>query len=502
MQYFAGKDILAGNGYNGWASYFWPPLYSLLIGIGSLFVSGFFAGKLISILAGTILLCVVYLLAIELTNRQEVAILTQVFVGLTPIYFRESLTAHNHMLDAFLFGSGMWLFIRSSRNPTAEKIFIAGLICGLASLSRFTSNVLWALPFFLFTFKTKLKTNVKFAVAFWFGFALPCLPWWYYNTITRGSPFYAREELNICMQIVPVSWGWGSLIGLWQCNRQYNFESVFDILFAYPSAYLRNFFQNVVDFGVKLIKLSPNLIELAVIPGIFYSLFSIKSSYVIILFGEMILFMFLVSQAFVPDYALLPWVPLVILISITVIFASLKYVQERYPTVKKYHVESFLFGLLIIISVVVIVGTMKFNDQNSASALADLDQVTRALQQHDPNLATKVVMAVDPARAYYAGSKYLVTPLEYEGTIDGLVSYRGLSERVKIYAPKYPSNMSIGDTKADYLVYTRTPSNVSPWAPQDLPQFSFLLDPRSSQIPKNFDLVYYSDNVVVYEIRW
>ena len=36
MQFFAGREILTGFGYNGWTSHFWPPLYSLLIGIGSL----------------------------------------------------------------------------------------------------------------------------------------------------------------------------------------------------------------------------------------------------------------------------------------------------------------------------------------------------------------------------------------------------------------------------------------------------------------------------------
>jgi hypothetical protein len=134
--------------------------------------------------------------------------------------------------------------------------------------------------------------------------------------------------------------------------------------------------------------------------------------------------------------------------------------------------------------------------ERNYSSLGDIEQVTQALREHDPDLDSKVVMAIDPARAYYAESKYLITPLDYEGTLEAMVSYSGISEQVKNYAPKYPSSMEKSDLKADYLIYSN-------WMQEyELPQFSFLLNPESRKIPSNFELVYQSPNVVAYEIHW
>jgi len=501
MQFFAGKEILAGRGYNGWASYFWPPLYSVLIGLGSLVGPGFFVGKLISIVAGTALLYVAYALAIELTGQKRIAVLSQVFLFLTPLYFKESLIAHNHMLDAFLFVSGLWLFLRSLREPSPGRLLVVGLICGLAGLSRYTSYVLLALPLFL-VIVVDLKTAIKLALAFWGGFFLVSLPWWYYNTVTNGLPFYTRQELNICMEVVPGVWGGGSNLGLWECNLHYNFHSIFEVIAAYPVGYLRNFYQNIIESVVWLVKLPPNILALFVIPAILESFISMKPRFWIILFGELALFIGLASQALVPEYALLPWAPLITIVTITFIFRYFDLGEVRYPILQKYHARTLFLALVIMVSLALL-PVSKINYPQADAALVDLGEVAQVLKEHDPNIAAKVVMAVDPARAYYAGSKYLATPLEYEGTVDGLVSYRDLSERVKIYAPKYPSTIANSELRADYLIYTRPPEDAFLFGGQQyLPQFSFLLNPKSEQIPENFKLVYCSDNVAVYEIDW
>jgi hypothetical protein len=131
--------------------------------------------------------------------------------------------------------------------------------------------------------------------------------------------------------------------------------------------------------------------------------------------------------------------------------------------------------------------------------LVHLDEITRALKNHDPDIGSKVIMAIDPARAYYAGAKYLATPFEYAGSVDGLVDYKGISQRMRHYAPKYPSSMDESSLRADYLVYTRLDES-NPWQPQDSAQFAFLLDAKSSQIPSNFRPIYQSPEAVVYEV--
>lgn len=500
MQYFAGQEIFSGVGYQGWASHFWPPMFSVLIGLTSLFVPGFFAGKLISIVASAVLVYIAFRFAIELTGQKRIGLWTQAFLVVSPLYFFESVRANNHVPDALFFVAGLWLFFRAFKEPNPRKFVAVGLVCGLAGLSRYTSYVLIFLPFFL-VLVLDFKSAAKSALAFWGGFALISLPWWLFNTLQNGWPLDTWQHLNVCAGVIYGSGEAGQ--NLWRCSDRSNINSVLDILTAYPVDYLKNVIKNIFESGKLLVRYGGVLV-LFVIPAILDSFLSIKTEHWVILLGELALSIFLVSQAFVNHWYFLNWMVLIILLSVAFVVRYLTRWQERYPILKKHHFRSLSLALLVTIGIILTSFELAtyLDEGDSYFPLVDLDQVTEALKEYDPNLETKVIMAIDPARAYYAGSKFLVTPSEYEGSIDGLVSYQGLSERLKAYAPKYPSDME-GDTlRADYLIYTRTPDNTPAWELQDLLQFSFLLDPKSDKIPENFKLVYQSPDVVVYEIDW
>ena len=169
MQFFAGQEIFSGLGYYGWAAGFWPPLYSILIGVGSKFTNGFDAGKLISIFSATILIYVIYQLSQELTGRRTTSLLAQLFLALSPIFVFQSIDVHNHMLNSLLLASGIWLFIKSSNKQKLWIYFLTGLVCGLAALTRFTSYILLILPFFSFIFDHALGKFFRRACAFWIG---------------------------------------------------------------------------------------------------------------------------------------------------------------------------------------------------------------------------------------------------------------------------------------------------------------------------------------------
>jgi hypothetical protein len=500
MQYFAGQEILSGNGYQGWASHFWPPMFSVLISLASLLVSGFFAGKLISIIASAALVYVTFHFAIELMGQKWIGLWAQAFLVVNPLYFFESLRANNHLLDAMFFVAGLWLFFRALREPRPRRFVAAGLVCGLAGLSRHTSYVLIFLPFFL-ALVLDFRSSAKSAIAFWGGFTLISLPWWFFNTVQNGWPLDTWQHLNVCAGVIFGFGGAGQ--NLWRCSGQSNINGVLDILAAYPVDYLKNVIRNIFESGKLLVRYGGVLIPF-VIPAILDSFLSIKTERWVILFGELALSIFLVSQAFVNYWYFMNWIVMIILLSVAFVVRYLTRWQERYPMLIEYHFRSLSLILLVVIGIVLTsLKLATYLDEGvSYLPLVDLDQVTQALKEHDPHLKTKIIMAIDPARAYYAGSKFLVTPSEYEGSAAGLVSYQGLSERLKAYAPKYPSDME-GDTlHADYLIYTRTPDNTPAWELQELPQFSFLLDPESDEIPENFKLVYQSINVVVYEIDW
>lgn len=497
MQYFSGGEILAGIGYHGWASYFWPPLFSFLIGIGSLILPGFLAGKLISILSASALLFVAFHFTQEIFHRKEIGWWAQVFLILSPTYVIQSLLAHNHMLESLFFTTGLYLFLRSFRDPRPGKFLIAGLVCGLAGLSRYTSYVLLALPFFIFILKPGFWRTIKLGVVFWVGFTVISLPWWYANTVDHGSPIYSWEYLNICTAVMAHNPGTNH--SLWWCANQ-NLNGIADIVIAYPLEYVKNFVDNISQ-SIKLLVKYGGALAPFVLPAILASIFFMEPRQWLTIFGVLSLSVFLISQAFVNEWYLLSWIVPIIIVTVMFVFMYIDRIVEKYSTLNKYHARQLFLTLLVMAGLALTVNRLEtfVIAERNYLPLGDVEVATQALKAHDPDLKSKIVMAIDPGRAYYAGSKFLITPLDYEGPLEAMVSYNGVSEQLKNYAPKYPSTMTGSDLKADYLIYTASSEN---WmGGYELPQFSFLLNPKSDKIPNNFEIIYQSSNVVVYEIN-
>jgi hypothetical protein len=427
--------------------------------------------------------------------------LTQLFLALSPLHFRESLRANNHMLDSLLFVFGFTLFIKSIGAATLYMFIGAGLVCGLAGLARYTSCVLLALPMSLF-FLFEPGQAVYFAIAFWVALSIVSLPWWVYNTHHNGSPLHNWNHLNVGMAVFPGPYGCSSF-ALFQFAARSEFNSLFDIFRANPKMYLKNVFRNIFQCVSRLVR-SAGIMAPFVIPGFFEGFLSFQPRHWFPLLGVLTLSVGFISQAFVVDYFLLSWTALMTLIGVAFFQKFIALTLEKYAILSDYPVQALAVSLLVIAGLAWTAYKIRqfLNTEKASTSLADLGQVAQALTKHDPNLATKVIMAVDPARAYYAGAKYLSTPLDYDGPVEGLVSYQGLGERIREYAPRYPANMRSDNLRADYLIYTQTPENTPPHAWEDLPQFDFLLDPTADRIPDNFERIYLSEKVAVYKIHW
>ncbi len=498
LQYFAGKEILAGKGYNGWPSYFWPPLYSLLVGLGSSILEPFFAGKVISILAASGLLFVSYHLARLLTEGERIGLWTQVFLATNPIFFGNAMIAHNHMLDAFFFGSGLLLFLKYCENAGPFRLLMAGVVCGLAGLTRYQSYVLLFMPYWLFAIRPPRKAAVGAAI-FYVGFGIINMPWWIYNAVQNGSPFYNWEYMNVYAGATPLNFDYRFQM-LWRTAGMSDINSVLDVLRMYPRSYMRNVLYNLGSC-IKLLVTYGGALALFVIPALFEGLVTLKKKYMLILFSGIALSVALISQAFVNSWYLLSWVAVINILCVLFFFRYFATLQEKYAAVQRYKLSGVCIGLLIAINLILTMQELRgfAREKTLSRPLVEAHEVASEMKRYDPFIESKAVMAIHPARALYVGSKYLMTPLEYEGTLDGIVLYRGLSDHQKRFVARYPSRLSDKELKADYLVYTRPLEH--PWDLEDLPQFSFLLHPESEKIPKNFRLVYLSQDVVVYEIQ-
>jgi hypothetical protein len=496
MQYFAGVEILQGNGYRGWASNFWPPLYSLLVALASKIVPGFEAGKLISIFSSCALLYVTYRLTLTLGFSRRTGHFAQLFLGLHPLYAYESLQAHNHMLDPFLFVLGVTAFLAGVDRPAFGRLFVAGAVCGLAALTRYTSYVLVFLPLVLLA-SLRLRDVARLAAGFWAGFSLVSLPWWYQNTMDNGFAFHSLNYLNVLIGVDPPAVAMNNLATLWHLYGRTDVDGIADVVSANPVYFVRHLYWNL---QTSIAAISSGPLGLLVIPGLLAGVLTLTASRWMTMIGVLGSLVLLVSMAHVYDRYLLAGIVLVTPLTVGFLLLFLGALQDKYPLLVTFRLRGLVVAFLLVASVLLSAkALLEYRKHDSACCwLADAGRVGATLRASDENIANKVVMAVDPARAYYAGSRYLSPPFEYEGDLLGMVSYEGVSERFKRYAPKFPADLET--LRADYLVYTAQPT--SPTLLKDPAQFSFLLDPDSDRIPPNFELVYRSRDVVAYRIIW
>jgi len=458
MQYFAGQEIWRGQGYHGWTSHFWPPLFSVLIGFGSLILPGFAAGKAIAIVSSAVVLYVTYHLSLLLFSRTDFALWSQVFLATNPLYMYESLQAHNHLLDAALFSAGLLIFLNAMDTPSWSHLLLAGMLSGLAGLTRYTSYVLVFLPLSL-VFVQRLPRALRSSLVFWFGFTLVSCPWWYSNMLSNGSPFYTWDYLNVCVGVLRNELGL-SLHALWRCAGRPDLQGLLAIALTYPGDYVRNVYSNV---QVSLQWILTGTLAVFVLPSLLDGFISIRPRYWLVIVSELVLSIFLVSQAYLAPWYLLNWVVLLTSVTVAFLLRYLSRIEQIYLLLRRYRVRWILLTILLVGNLCLSALELRSYARQPSLyyPLWKSTELTRALKARDPDLASKVIMAIDPGRAYHAGAKYLATPLEYEGSVDGLVSYAGLSDALKTYAPKYPSDLSGPDLRADYLVYTN-PRNVSP----------------------------------------
>jgi hypothetical protein len=490
VQMFAGKEMVSGLGYTWGVSQRWPPLYPLLIGLGSRIVSGFDAAKLISIIAAVILLYVVYLLALELSGKRRVSLLAQAFLVLNPRYVVSSFQAENHMLESLFLVSALVLFIKSLRSPTKKRWLAVGFITGLACLSRYTSYAL--LPVFVVALFLDSRQAVKAVVILIASFTLVNLPWWYANALANGSPFASTLHIPMGWHVIAdgttYKWWW---------DTHTNYQSVLDVFTASPRGYLMNVARNIYSSG-KILIITGGALAPFVVPAAFHAILSLARKHWAILLGGAATYILLVSQALVADEYLLGITVVFCILSVLFLCDYLAQVSGTYPSLRKYHFGNIVVTALLLAGLALtswrVYGYVKWDDYDNGQ-MANYRAITAVLKERDPDIAHKYVMSVNPARAYYLGSAYLPPPLYYEDSVDGLVSWRGIKPEVEMLNMRFPSSTPLETARADYLIY-------DVGLRSHLPQFAFLFDPASDKIPGNFELVYQSRDAVVYEILW
>lgn len=496
--YFSGQELIEGNGYRGWGSHFWPPLYPLLTGTLSRWIDGPQAGSIISAVAASLLLYVAYRFVYILSGNRTVACLGQLLVALNHAFMVLSVESENHMLDSLFFVLAIYLLIRAlEKKDHAYPYFVVGMVCGLAGLTRYTSYSL--LPAFVLTLLCfyPVRRALLLSLCIIAGFALISSPWWVINYIDNGSPLASWQYVNVGSGVFSTSaekkrWWWWSGID--------SFGSIAEIIQYAPGQYFRNFCRNVVKCFYLIItngQLSGVICVIAI--AIFllrqYRQHAIqywRTRTFLPVIITLACFIALVSQAFVFKDVFLNWL---VLVPVYGVFAIYRLTGETRLSVHRYR-----WAILTIVTIIIALdlsysGRQLGNYMNKISGLEENAEVVAALKKYDNNIDQKLIMARHPGRAFHLGSKFVLLPPYYkEVGLDGLLVFQGMSQKVRDHIPRFPANIDVNDLKVDYLIY-------DPRASVMLPQFSFLMQKNDPRIPPNFHLVYLSDKVAVYRIN-
>lgn len=182
-------------------AFFRAPLYPYLLGlVYYIFGHNYYAPRIVQYLIGSLGVVLLALLAAQLFGK-KIAIATGIIFATyaSVIYFEGEL-----LLDFLLIPLDLLLFIflyKSKKNPSWNNWLVAGLWLGLSGITR--PNILVFIPavffwiWYCFHKSEKLQRQLKFALLFLAGTALPILPVAVHNYRAEKPPVLIASQGGI-----------------------------------------------------------------------------------------------------------------------------------------------------------------------------------------------------------------------------------------------------------------------------------------------------------------
>lgn len=193
VQYVAlGRNLATGNFHAGLSTY-WPPLYPLLVGLASLlFRDAEFAGRFVSVVAGSLVVIPSYKL-IRIWYGERAALLGACLVSLHPLLIYYSSVLLVESTYTLTFTSGVLAAWSALNNGRPRAYLLAGALFGACYLLKPEAAgfllllMLALLAQKLFGRTTKLKTAARHALVLCAGFMLLAAPYLIYLRRATGA---------------------------------------------------------------------------------------------------------------------------------------------------------------------------------------------------------------------------------------------------------------------------------------------------------------------------
>ena len=492
MQMFGAREISQGMGYTGWASHYWPPLYAVLLLLLSKWTTFFAAGKLISVLSGALLIWVVYLLGTALSGSARVGVVAQALLATNQLFWNTTIQIENHTLAALLFTVAVLVALIALRRQTWPWFAALGAAVGLAGLCRYTNlSLLPAVIVLIFVF-VRGRRAWLYSLVCGAAFLAISAPWFYANYRANGSPLATWQYTNIGLSVMPRAWGIPRMSWWWEVQAK--FHSIGDIIRATPTGYVRNFLAVSRDM-VRLVLALLGAMGVTGLTGAVGLPWLVERRKWLPLWLAAAGYLLLVCQAFVYGVVVMPFVGF---LALTTALLAQHLVRRPWPQWTRYRYGAVAAALVLLLgaNLYVSYGNLSayLRDTEDMGEMIAAEAVGSALRGGDAQIASKYVMAVNPARAYYSGSRYMCLPLYFRSDDPvALVTYRGLAPEVLNWAPRYPFRPMVN--RADYLIFDEA-------AKRFLPQYAYLMDPHTQRVPPNWEVRCREPGVVVWKINW
>ncbi|HWL14606.1 MAG TPA: glycosyltransferase family 39 protein [Opitutus sp.] len=206
---YIARSLLEGRGYvgslEGGVQLLFPPLFPLLIaGVASLGLDVETAGRLVAIVAGTLLIVPVYAIARRL-YQGRVAVLAAAIVALHPVLVHLSISVYSEGPFVALLLTAALFSLRCLHFASLRDAGLAGLFLGLAYLTRTEAAfypLLVAAIFLLAGYRLRVPPRrvALFAATVFGVFALVAAPYAVFLTVHTGSlRLEGKSALNLAM---------------------------------------------------------------------------------------------------------------------------------------------------------------------------------------------------------------------------------------------------------------------------------------------------------------
>lgn len=261
-QSFESKLILAGKGYSGWGSNYWPPLYTLMLTFFYLIFGDYFiAGKFISTYSiGGIAFFIWKLTDLILKRKRSLndtnyfeeesktnigILFTFLFIITSSYFVYIGFLVENEGFSSFLVIASIYFFLRFEQTDETKKLYFFAIFSGLAIFTRYTNLFLAVLPillifkedFLIYLKKNKIQLLFSYIILF-----IPLISYVIYSFLIKGE-YINYQYYNIAREFHSENF-------LYYYN---DYDSFFDVL-QQPIQLIMAYGENLYDAFYWILK--------------------------------------------------------------------------------------------------------------------------------------------------------------------------------------------------------------------------------------------------------